>query len=902
MGVSALRNLTALAAGTAGATQSEDAEAGFFETGLSALRKQFDETMNPVKRTLDDERAVTRGQRETAPGTPVLSAEEKAAIRASVDGTPGTLKAAMDEARRIKRQFPSSNVQTPWAPVKITGMEVAEKNGKVSYSPSLSKHAYSYHIDPSTGKEAQRGSQHFESMADNLAAEVVDAYKRAQDGDPVAQKIMSNQGWYRNVESRGFNEYGSFYDTFGDLLGATSPNTPVATNFKFSKDVLARASRGDFDEAIDQFADIMERVDGLEVQRDAMLTAAKSDPNTTMKAVKDSESFKAINSQIKSAKAEIDPIRQESGKLYGINSTNAMIALADRWRTFRKGSAPKAKNFSGNLVGYSVRPTIDVWSARNLRRHAGLPPIPSAAENGVTGKITDPDTMTSNLEFGFGQDVVEEATKRVNDQLGVDLEPRDMQALQWFIEKDVWSRNGWTNAAGEGGSFETMMDLDPTESLVVGTSRTQDAQFQGKTFNPGPQDQLEVARKFMAEANADPDVIAGKSPTTLGLYGDEAETSFDIDIVSKRDQVPGDTLDLVAEQAVADAQDSFFVARRVEPQLGKAFPEQFQVGMEAYFDAPVDAGGEQIKTLQKFLEDRGVQGFTLIVDPRNKPGAMAGKVAGVRFVDIPQFYDPDGFAKMSPEAYKEHVNTVYNQYNEIGNELRESFGQIRSAEPSFFDVNVKRRGDTENYLAQRKGVKAGDAESLQQEFWGFKPATERFREFANPNTGTRTSSGGTAAPAVFGAALAGLATQADAMPTEVSTELDNRVSRRVRGKRFQARSRQREQRYADIKKNLLENFVEPAGRNLMELGGDVMEDFDMPFRSAVSGIRAIATGVQGGDPVRAIAQTMTQDSDETMRQFGGYVTDQAAAAGVNPDAAAAMGTAAYALPQVLSPL
>jgi hypothetical protein len=50
-----------------------------------------------------------------------------------------------------------------------------------------------------------------------------------------------------------------------------------------------------------------------------------------------------------------------------------------------------------------------------------------------------------------------------------------LQALQWFAEKDYWTKRGWTSAAGEGGSFETMMDNDPVSSMFLGISREQNS-------------------------------------------------------------------------------------------------------------------------------------------------------------------------------------------------------------------------------------------------------------------------------------------------------------------------------------------------------------------------------------------------------------------------------------------
>ena len=422
-------------AAIAAAITAEEAEAGRIDPILEAMRLGG----KALIRHFDGEKAVVRGEREVAESV-TLSKAEKAAIRAAVDKSGmGTYKAAEASARKMKARFPSRDVDTPWNKIEINGMDIGmDRAGKkVLYKPKTGTTPYQFHIDPSTGKEATRQSQHYHNMVDGIANEIIATAKAAQNGDPAAIKIMENAGWYKNVEARGFNEYGSFYDEFGDLLGATSPNTPVQTNFNFSQDLLTKFSRGDFDKQVDDFADIMDEVDRLEgalkVQNDLSryVGAPQADLNKSARTLQ-------TKARIKELKGQINQVRQDSGKLYGMNSTRAMEAFADRWRIFRKGGAPKAKNFSGNLVGYSIKPTIDVWSARNLRRHAGLPPIPSPAETGVTGEIIDPKNFTNSLEFGFGQDVLTDATKQVNDVLGTNLEPRDMQALQWFVEKDEW--------------------------------------------------------------------------------------------------------------------------------------------------------------------------------------------------------------------------------------------------------------------------------------------------------------------------------------------------------------------------------------------------------------------------------------------------------------------------------
>jgi len=907
----------AAAVGIGAGTQSNEAEAGMLDMGLRTVAKPIERAL----RSADMERAVVRGAREVLPRTAPISAGEKSAILADIEKAGiGDPKEVMKLARDTRARFPSSGVNEPWSPFEITGVKVKQdKNGKITYDLKTKNIAYGFHVDPRTGKEAKRNSAYYQNMVNGVADEIIAVARLAENGDPAAKRIMENAGWYKNVEGRGFNEYGSFYDMFGDLLGATSPNTPVRTNFNFSNDILQRFSRGEFDDQIERYANSMDRVDELDALMAGIENTAKETPGMTVKVAKSSPEYKAYAAESASIKESLkeDSIRQAAredyvfkggkmkikpvseGKKYGINSDNAMVALADRWRIFRKGDAPKAKNFSGNLVGYSLAPTIDVWAARNLRRHAGMPPVPGVAEQGVTGQIIDPETFKNSLEFGFGQDVVSDATKKINDVLGLNLDPRDTQALQWFVEKDYWSKRGMTSAAGEGGSFETMMDLNPVESMVVGTSRAQSVDTQGVDFIPGPKDQLQAAKRFMGTAAEDPDVIAGKALTTKGMYKFGDETSFDIDIVSKEDMVPASTLDEVAKQAAADKQESFFAARRIKPEVGDARPELFNVGSEAYFKTPVSPDSDDVRNLYTFLTERDIPGFTLIMDPRQKPGEMAQKVIGVRFLDIPQFYDAERFANMSDAEYADHVRKTFTQYDDIGRQIEQDFGNIRTARPGYFDVNVKSRGSAEAYLAQLQN-RQRDPDALRQEYWGFKPARSRFQEYAgqaqpyylkggeSPVPATRAeraalkaSQGGYADPAAILATAAVTAPAAD----------------------FLARRQQKSERNQSMRQSILDLLgqADELGAQVREslmsgLGtanryaGLALEAPQVPIRG-IQGLTALAGDITAGqEPLSALSRAAAvsqQSPEQNAYEAGGAVTDATGSP--------LLGTAAYLL-------
>jgi hypothetical protein len=63
------------------------------------------------------------------------------------------------------------------------------------------------------------------------------------------------------------------------------------------------------------------------------------------------------------------------------------------------------------------------------------------------------------------------------------------------------------------------------------------------------------------------------------------------------------------------------------------------------------------------------------------------------------------------------------EFETLGRNLEEAFGQIKSATPAYFDVNIKSLADTQDYLGQY-GNTARDPDALRQEFYGFKPAQE----------------------------------------------------------------------------------------------------------------------------------------------------------------------------------
>ena len=761
--------------GIAALSQPEEAEAGQLDTALRYLSRMAEDSVTDPDAPLEIKPPSTfnRGIRRTAKNVR-LTAQEKELIRDSIEGEGIKESVAFAAARDWKRRHPSVD----WEQVEVRGV-TANRKGELSIVTE--KPQYAYNKDRRTGKPIEVGSPAFTRIVDNVAGEVVDYLRRAKEDptDVAAALVAENAGWYKNVQSRLRNEYGSFSEMMGDLLGATSPNTPVATNFNFSKSLLSGFARGEYDDLMQDFANKLDRRYQIEDEMRAYKLGQK-ELGRTMKAAEQDEAYKALQDE----KADISAyfkdqsnlIRQPNGKLFGINSFNSMVALADRFRVRREGMAPKAKNFAGNLVGDSTDATIDVWAARNLRRHSGRKPLPSSAEGGVTGEIVDADNFRNSGEFGFGQDVLREVTKIVNDSGLVNeaLDPRDVQALQWFIEKDYWTQRGWTNRQGEGGSFEQMMDADEVESAFLGLSREQSKEFQGRDFVPTTEEMQVANRRILDEASTDPNVVTIKALPSRGAYMKTPETALDVDIVSDRDYIPVDALDAAARQAFEDKQDSWFFARRIRPELGETFPQFFTGGTEVYFDTGKRKGDAILEDIEDFLVEEGYPAYTLIVDPRD-----ADKILGMRVLSIPQFDGrAESYAKMQPVAYGREVREEIKAFESLGKKLTDEFGQVKDTAPGYFDVNVKSRRETADYLEQLENPQR-NIETLRTDFYGFQPAQARFNRY----TGTtkpyyqqegagakRSSATNAAAAATTGAGIAALAGPREAEASEISDE------------------------------------------------------------------------------------------------------------------------------------
>lgn len=623
-----------------------------------------------------------------------LSPDELTAIQtdATKKGVPDdVLRRLVEDAVAAKRRFP---VAQGWAPMFVRGVLVPEGATPADAELNWTPIPYKYNVPDGVGRAPQKLN---EAWADKVSEEfyklIKGVYGRAIAGDRNANVILSHKNWYRNVTEVLRREFGATGDLLADLLGATSPNTPVDTNWQFSVDILRRFVRGDFNEDLKKFAQ-----------------------------------YVADGGRVSDYPSE-EKIRQISGKLYGMNSSNAMLALLNTWRQIHPGQAPKARNFALNLIGQSNMATIDVWAARMLRRAANiaaggnaLARVPPPAEQGVTGNWNSKATAVTG-EFGFGARVMDTVVERLRAE-GIDVTAPDLQAIAWFTEKELWSKNNWTSAQGEGGSFEENIEGMPMERYLAGWSIQQ-----GEVVPEEGASSMAQAR-VMTALKMDGSVIAARVMPTKGLYGGTVEQSFDTEWTAEKGKHdPSLVLAEISQIAKDNSQYDIFVSKVLKPDEAS---DNARPGVEIYFrdQGALDAA---MPVLERFTS-QGVDGFTMAVDPR----AEGGNYIGVRLQYIPEIsmrWDEEFRASALTDGFIEDaLQQKRQQLNDITAEVSQMDG-VAFAKTYQYDTIVVGK---ENYDAFIDRATAGGDRQTRNEVWFGEPirsAVERAAARLNRDSG-----------------------------------------------------------------------------------------------------------------------------------------------------------------------
>ena len=600
-----------------------------------------------------------------------------------------------------------------WTPIQVDKV-TASKKAKTLGQPVVKFKKIPYGFDKLP--EGVTKPEQISTMANKMVSEIKDLVARAESGDKSALDVVNQATWYKSMRVSLREEFGGMGDLFADLLGATSANTDVRSNWNLSIEAIRRFSNGDFDAEIKAFTDRKES--GGKVHSNALTPLHDT--------------------------GEFPLITQASGALFGMNSVPATNALAGFFRDIKAKKAPKTINFTGNLIGYSDAATIDVWAARYLRYLTGQPYIPHVAEMGVKGthltKSTLQDPVISG-EFAFGQDVFKEATQAVNasgilqrfgeQNLG-DIEDSGLQAIAWFMEKEKWTKNGWTNKAGEGGdmSFESSLAGNPNRDRIQELRQTIDtkvstpeakaaAQAELDTMGqrldrtvlgisaerPGAQPsndvQADMAGAILSSIKDDPSMIASKIANGYGLFMKQAERALDAEFVTRSDFNPLKLTRSLVELGKKYDQDAVFKSKVVKYDSPNAKP-----GLEIYFRHA--QGVEEVRKLTDRLTDMGVDGFTTITDARQADrtlsnsgaGFTEGSMVGVRLQFIPEFeMGAQEWKALTPKQKQTLIDERENMFQDIAIALSAET-DLSSANVVHYDTEVYFRGDYDEFLTR----------------------------------------------------------------------------------------------------------------------------------------------------------------------------------------------------------
>jgi hypothetical protein len=580
------------------------------EEGRRGMRE-----MAKTSRLNQDEKAVVAAA--IARDLPDYSARDAARLQREIE----------DSIRARKLQYPQTG-SMPFQPMFVRKVEI-ELDKKKNPKPKIEYKPTPYSFDAEVrGKRlwkvdelTDKGEEVAKRMANQIVTEVKALRAKAEvamakpEGERTidertAIRVDSQKDWYNQMRTLLRHQFGAAGDIFADLLGATSAQTPVETNWKQALEALELFLKGDYDQALPAY-----------------------------------EKFRRAGGKAKDYTGEL-ALRRGGGK-YNANTFAVMDALVGMFRG--KPGAPKTQNYAGNFIGMTDAATIDVWAARLLQRvrnalYNDAPAIPQPAEVGVGGEVrVDEKGRRNTGQFMFGQRVFEEAARRL------EMKPHELQALVWFMEKDRWTQLGLTSAVGEGGDMAAMARQENLRRLVVGAA-PQDSSVPGNA--------VEMMKPAAEVARKEPGVKAVVNSHAVGMWsapgGDQAgqvefSAQFEVTLKAGGNDAAVDRIAAeVLRAAQANNQDDAFVAKTVTgDELDASYARP---GLTIYFKTPLS--GEEVWPLIEGVRTDAIGGFTLF----GGPGVPVGKYVGMRFIYMPEYvHDTAAIVKLDADEVAEMV-------------------------------------------------------------------------------------------------------------------------------------------------------------------------------------------------------------------------------------------------------
>jgi len=575
-------------------------------------RRDTDESFELKEVTDENQLNVAREERKTiqVKNVKLTDKERKLISESDLDVDKKEIANAI---RSIKAKHPKKD---GWADLIATDITI-NKSGNLEIE--FEKQQYTFGLGKN-GKIAQgKERKKLETKLGNrVVKEVLKVVDRAKNGDKNAQTILKQKTWYSSLKQGIREQYGGFLDIFAEALGVLSPKTPVDANYKSAEIFLEEFTKGSYDSMIEPFVEYIEQGG-------------------------------------KPGKYDGPVPTKPNGAKFGTNSRQSLSVLASMWIELKPGMSPKARNFAGNILGTIDRATIDVWAGRFLQRVSGGKTIPPKAEMAVSGNVTASGEYGGNFGIGGGAFAhAVEKLRRMNIKELEGLDTPSLQAVVWFLEKEVWTKNNWTTKSGEGGSFESNLLREQLPKSKGGKtvprdySRTQVgmSRQQGKK-EPSDKEIKELQNEIIKTTIGDANIKVVRAESSLGLYENQPEKSYDTELVTTKDYYPNKVIDKVIKYAKKDNQDAIFVSKVLKP--GEDHPNS-RPGLEVYFNKNLSEA--DTKPLIKMIMDNGFDGFTFIREQRTPEN----QYTGVRIQVVPEFtarYDSELSNQFKDEQFFE---------------------------------------------------------------------------------------------------------------------------------------------------------------------------------------------------------------------------------------------------------
>ena len=544
----------------------------------------------------------------------------------SKQSDPKAIDAALAIVKNVNNKYPEAVEQ------QVVSAEFKEdKFGKKGTLYDVKSIPYKL----SDGAKRYFGENAVEKLSDKIVSDV----KKYEGNKDISKGI----GWYSNFRTQFQRKFGASLELFGQLLAATSAQTPVDVNFRQAIDALRQYSKGSYDKLIkdySKYVDSIEKMSRQDIIDSIEVRTKRKKANYT--------DLDIINEKRKLINEFKDVPLQSNGKKFNANSAKVLQAIYGNWLSQTQG--PKTKNFAGNLTGRSYDATIDVWAARYLRRIIYKDNVSRwrihPKQEGAVEHTVSVDGVTGG-DYFFAEEVMRNAAEKLN------WNADDLQAFLWFLEKDIWSRNNWTGAAGrKKSSFEEEAEKLLTERYQAGVTTFKDF----GTFN---KEEFEAAKvELLNTIRAVDGLIVGRVVESEGEYyspsGDVyAEPTFDVEFSVDEGTDVSSIEAKVIEIGKRYNQEAVLFSKITEKKEKNSAPI-IEIGLKN-----PSKNSKTIDSIKKMLSGLGIRGFTVSRDSQ-------GNILGVRTQYIKEFEgQPISFGEILFSNAETELRNQFEKNNDI---------------------------------------------------------------------------------------------------------------------------------------------------------------------------------------------------------------------------------------------